>query len=264
MIKFANINHRASHLSELMDDAQAPLLYLHNTYRDFFYLNRLVSQWRRIYKHKITPLLRRDPNKSFRLLDVGCGGGDIAYYLLKWSQADGFNLQITAIDLDERAIQWAEQQQRKQRHRHHQKQQEQRHQQIEFRVASTRKLLDEKKHFDLVISNHVLHHLRDQEVPVFLEECQQLGSTVICNDLERHPISYLIYSACFPLRFRKSFIYEDGRMSILKSFTRKELEELSPKNWRIKRLFPFRLLAIFQGKYAQKQSLDSYAREVSV
>jgi hypothetical protein len=53
-------------------------------------------------------------------------------------------------------------------------------------------------------------------------------------------------------------------MSIVKSFTQKELQKWSPKNWQVTTLFPFRLLAIYHEKPTEKESLDSRAREVSV
>ena len=247
MLNLAGLGNRASHLHERMDDERAPLVYLHNTYRDFYHLNRLISQWRWIYRHELAPLFNEQAHKTFTLLDVGCGGGDIAYYLLKWSRQDGFKVHITAIDLDERAIHWATK----------------RYEHIAFRHTSTRTLVEENRHFDVVINNHVLHHLSDAEIPVFLEECQQLGTKVICNDLERHPISYLMYSICFPLRFRKSFIYEDGRMSIQKSFTKQELQTISPTGWRVRRLFPFRLLALYHPLPIIDESSRTSTQEVS-
>ena len=102
---------------------------------------------------------------------------------------------------------------------------------------------------DLVMNNHILHHIPSTEITPFLTECAELGTKVICNDLERSSLAYTLFSIClFPLRFRSSFIYQDGRTSLKKSFRENELDTFCSEGWKVKRLFPFRLLLLYEGE----------------
>ena len=41
------------------------------------------------------------------MLDIGTGGADLPRALLRWARADGLRLEVTAIDPDPRALDWA-------------------------------------------------------------------------------------------------------------------------------------------------------------
>src|SRR5699024_7840642 len=41
------------------------------------------------------------------VLDIGCGGGDVACALARWARRDGVDLRVTGIDPDPRAHDWA-------------------------------------------------------------------------------------------------------------------------------------------------------------
>ena len=92
--------NRRTDLTEYMDDPQCDLAMLNETYRQFDTINGLISGWRRVYKRYIRPQLR----DGATILDVGCGGGDLLIRLAKWAAADGFSVQITGIEPDQRAI----------------------------------------------------------------------------------------------------------------------------------------------------------------
>ncbi|MBC8134521.1 MAG: methyltransferase, partial [Fibrella sp.] len=95
--------------------------------------------------------------------------------------------------------------------------------------------------FDIVLSNHVLHHLSDAEVAALCNDSATLATRFALHaDIHRHPFAY----AGFPLIggwFRDSFILEDGLRSIRRAFTPDELRQLVPDGWHVRTAFPFRL-----------------------
>ena len=245
---FTLLGQRQGNLIEQMDAEDADCKHLEQTYADFYALNRLISQWNRVYAKYIRPHAKEIQRQGniFKVCDVGCGGGDIAFLLFKWLKKDGINAHIIGIDIDNRAIAWA----KANRIVSAETAQVNKKKSIGlfFECISTSELIHRNHKVDLVINNHVLHHIPFEKINPFLTECAALGTRVICNDLERSSLAYSLFSLCFPLRYRSSFIYQDGRISLKKSFRKKELEELSPIGWGVQRLFPFRLLLMYEAK----------------
>ena len=216
--------NRRTDLTEYMDDPQCDLAMLNETYRQFDTINGLISGWRRVYKRYIRPQLR----DGATILDVGCGGGDLLIRLAKWAAADGFSVQITGIEPDQRAIDYL--------------------QSIELpeNVTVLRKmtsdLVAEGHGFDVLVSNHVLHHLTKDELAAFLDDSQKLTRCLaLHNDIRRDDLAYIGFIPG-KLFFRNSFIIPDGLRSIRRSYRADELRQAVPDSWTVKRLPLFRNL----------------------
>jgi 2-polyprenyl-3-methyl-5-hydroxy-6-metoxy-1,4-benzoquinol methylase len=224
---------RETQLLELMDDPDCDLQRLENTYRLFGPVNRVGSGWRGLYRDRIRPLLRAAADGiPFRLLDLGSGGGDIARSLAGWARHDGLPLAVIAADPDERAHAFASAVP---------------HPGVEVRRAWASELVAAGERFDLVVSNHVLHHLDD--VPGFLAESARLAPRALYSDLRRSALAFALYSAVTWPMARRSFIFSDGRLSIRRSYTAEELQALAPTGWRAEAVRPFRVV-LSRGMFA--------------
>lgn len=221
------LSERNADLVEFMDRDDCDLELLENTYQQFSVINSLISGWKGIYQKEIKPLLRK--GEITTLLDIGFGGGDIPQKLSKWAKEDGYKLQLTAIETDERAVQYVEKSGQKS-------------ESVSFRHCASGDLVEEGRIYDIVISNHLIHHLSDAELLRLLQEAEQLArQKVIFSDIERSDIGFALFSGIAEVLFRNSYIVKDGRISIRRSFTQAELASLVPENWTVKRQFPFRL-----------------------
>jgi len=210
-----------------MDLPNSDVELLQNTYRQFYRINKMLSGWDRIYHEYLQP--RMNTSRRFRLLDIGFGGGDIPVILSKLARRDGFHLEITAIEADERAYRFTKTLPFDDR--------------IEFRHCYAHHMVSYGERFDFVISNHLLHHLRNNEMAEILEQAKTLSRDLILfSDIERSDVGYALFGLTAPFMFHNSFIVEDGLISIRKSFTKRELEKLVPEDWTVTRQFPFRLL----------------------
>jgi len=246
-----NLTHRDPNSPEHMDDPHCDLPKLHRTYAQFGAVNTLVSGWRAVYLRELRPLLSR--SRIFTLLDIGCGGGDVPLRLLRWAARDGFRLDITAIDADPRAINYAQAQAQTQQIQAQQTQaQAQNQPRLHFRCALSSDLVLENQRFDFVISNHLLHHLRVPELLGVLRDSEKLCRIkAVHSDLERAALAYAAFKIFATPLFRASFIVEDGLSSIRRSFTPEELRALVPEHWRVQRQVPFHtLLTLTKGDHA--------------
>jgi 2-polyprenyl-3-methyl-5-hydroxy-6-metoxy-1,4-benzoquinol methylase len=226
------LKNRKPELQELMDRPDSNLQKLENTYRQFWWINRFLSKWKRIFKKEILPVLKEHGSKG-SLLDIGFGGGDIPFQLNNLATKSKTKLDITAIETDSRSLEYV--------------QQLGVNDNIDFQNISSTQILESGMHYDFVISNHVLHHLNEDTLQKMCEEAEQLAlKKVIFNDLERSDIAYILFFIISKILFRNSFISTDGLISIKRSYTFDELSEIAPKGWKVQRIFPFRLILSYE------------------
>jgi 2-polyprenyl-3-methyl-5-hydroxy-6-metoxy-1,4-benzoquinol methylase len=223
------LSSRATDARELMDDPACDLRTLERTYHHFGVVNRVVAGWRSVYRDLLRPAL--SAGRENTLLDIGSGGGDVPRLLAGWAVRDGFRLAVTAIDPDPRAQAYASVQPPVPG--------------LAFRAALSGELVAEGRRFDIVTSNHVLHHLAPRELAALLADSERLAGTLaVHSDIERSALAYAAFSVGTWPFFRDSFIRADGLTSIRRSFTRAELRAVTPAGWTVENRFPFRNLLV--------------------
>ena len=218
--------------AELMDDPAADPATLDRTYARFRLVNAVVSNPAAVYRDWVRP--RLSVTHRTRLLDIGAGGADLPRALLALARRDRLPLEIVAIDPDERAAAWAAAQAPIAG--------------LEFRRAMGGELADAGERFDVVLSNHVLHHLDGAGLGALLADSERLlvpGGVAVHGDIARSPFAYLgFWAGTLPFAcnlLAGSFIRADGLTSIRRSFTPAELAAIAPAGWRVRRAFPSRL-----------------------
>ena len=248
MRKSRLMNSERSKEKELMDCG--PAFYTSEEYADclriLFKVNKLLG-----FFHSTVNLLKQFPD-DVSLVDVGCGGG---LFLLQLSQYYP-NMTLLGIDVSEAAIQQAGNELRRladlslptrldsvfhgEDISHLEKMPN-----VEFQLQSQLTLDLATNSVDIVLITLVCHHIDDEDLPGFLQNAHQAArKAVIINDLHRHPLAYWFYKIMSPVLFRNRLITHDGLVSIKRSFTRSELQNLLKQaniaNYEIKWCFPFR------------------------
>ncbi|MEH0108256.1 class I SAM-dependent methyltransferase [Tersicoccus sp. MR15.9] len=222
---------------ELMDDPACDPVALNATYRLFGVINPLVAGWRPVYRQRLRPVLQAAAaaGRPATLLDVGCGGGDVARALAHWAARDRIDVAVTAIDPDPRAHAWASAHDGGAG--------------LTYRVAASGDLVAANERYDVVVSNHVLHHLDPAELTALLEDTVALTRGVaVHNDLRRSRAAWLLYwVGTLPLVRARTFLRFDGLLSIRRSYRPGELAAVVPAGWRVERQRFFRLLAMHNG-----------------
>lgn len=170
--------------------------------------------------------------KSFSLLDVGFGYGDMLRTIARWRKNRGIDARLTGIDLNPRSAAIA-------------RQATPSNLRIEYRTGDYAALPPD---FDFIISSLVAHHMTDAQLQTFLRFMEKNARRGwLINDLHRHGFSH----ATFPLLARilgaHRIVREDGTLSIARSFRPDEWPPILAKadipldQVRIVRRFPFRL-----------------------
>ena len=169
--------------------------------------------------------------RSFRLLDVGFGQGDMLRRIARWAARRGIEAELVGVDLNEKSAKVARAATPPELN-------------IDYRTS------DYRGHgrFDFIVSSLVAHHMSDDQLRDFLRFMEgEARRGWLVNDLHRHRVSYLGFPVLARLLGVHRIVREDGQLSIARSFRPGEWRSILvaagiPKGAaRIRRYFPFRL-----------------------
>jgi len=166
----------------------------------------------------ITPLwravldaAREQPGKPLSVLDVACGGGDVAIQLAQRARLAGLPLTVSGCDISPTAI----------HHARHLAESAGRTDIEFFRIDILQEVLE--RQFDLVMCNLFLHHLDELDAIRLLEAMAGASRRMILvDDLRRTRLGLaLAWVACRVLS-QSPIVHTDGPRSVRAAFTPKE------------------------------------------
>jgi ubiquinone/menaquinone biosynthesis C-methylase UbiE len=162
-----------------------------------------------------------------RLLDVGCGSGDVPAFVRDRVPGPPLAVGVDVKVLHLRDVPAA----------------------VRPVVADIRRLPFADGSFDVVTASLFLHHFDAPELPALLRALSRLARrALVVNDLHRALVPWWFGRAAFPLLFRSPVSVQDGLLSIRRGFRAGELQEAFAaaglRGVRVRRSFPYRLLAV--------------------
>lgn len=171
--------------------------------------------------------------RRLRVLDVGCGHGDMLRRVRLWARRRGIVAELAGVDLNPLAARAA-------------RAATPADMDIHYETADVF-ALDPGREVDVVLSALFAHHLSDADLPRFvrwMEATARVGWFV--NDLHRHPLADRGLRALFAALPVHGFVRHDGPVSVRRGFTRADLGRLlvaagvGPDRAEIRWSFPFR------------------------
>ena len=204
---------RRAELTEMMDK---PCGYeeLRACLHDIARVNKLT------FAHRPTlgwldQLVSSTPRQSdpLRIVDVGCGYGDMLRRIDAWALKRGVEVELMGIDLNPDAIRAA-------------REATPRTQRIRWVVGDALSCQAENG-VDVVLSTLLTHHLPDSEVVRFLSwmEATAVRGWFI-NDLHRQPVPYHLFRLWARVSRWHEFVRHDGPVSIRRSFVAEDWKGL--------------------------------------
>lgn len=151
-------------------------------------------------------------SRPLRIVDVGCGYGDMLRRIHDWAEEKNLPVHLTGIDINPQAIRAAR----------------------EATIPGTITYLAGNAFdfvpadgIDLVISSLLMHHLPNPQIVEFLdwmESRARMGWFI--NDLHRQPFPFHAFRIASRFTSWHSFVKHDGPVSIQRSFRRDDWQKL--------------------------------------
>lgn len=200
--------------TEIMDDFNLEGDVLRDTLNQLGTINKWLGG-NRITLSGLLDLLKNQPkDKIYRIVDLGCGHGDMLRIIANWGNALHYKFQLTGIDANADAISYA-------------KELSVGYPNISYRCLDVFSEEFKNVDCDIVVATLFLHHFKDEEIIKLLKIFQQNTTTgIVINDLQRSKLAYLLFQG-LGLFITNNMVKEDGLTSIKRSFKKKELLRFS-------------------------------------
>lgn len=192
--------------AELLDAAEIPTNQLHRNLFELDIINRYLGGHRATLK--ALSLLNLQPNQTYNILDIGCGGGDTLKAIAIWARSHQLSVSLTGVDLKSDCITYA---------RLHCKD----FPEIKFIQSDYRNLFNEHQSVDIIVQSLFCHHLNNNEL-VELMRWGHVHARIasIINDLHRHPFAYYSIKWITGLFSSSHLVKNDAPISVLRGFSR--------------------------------------------
>lgn len=211
-----NTRHRSEE-TEIMDDFNLHGTELEQALISIARINQLLGGNRLTVNAVDEIVSAKGKNQRIRILDLGCGNGDMLRALSRLATKKNYNFSMTGIDANAFTVQNA-------------KKLSAGYPEISYTCAD---LLDPDfipEECDIILFTLTLHHFTDEQILTLLKKsAQRARLAIVVNDLERSRLSYMLFcliSKVFRLNRMNTI---DGKLSILRGFKKKELKALARK-----------------------------------
>ncbi len=215
MALFIDTTYR-SNKTEIMDDFTMKGELLRDTLDKLGKINKLLGG-NSVTLNGIRQLLEGKPkDKTYAIIDLGCGHGDILRLIADFGRKEGYNFQLIGIDANQDAIDYASELS------------------VEYPELSfeNKDIFSEdfqNMNYDIALATLFLHHFKTDELEVLLKQLASRAKLgLVINDLHRSEIAYGLFKL-LSLVISNQIIIDDGLTSILRAFKRKDLENLAQK-----------------------------------
>ena len=170
--------------------------------------------------------------RSFTLLDVGFGDGDMLRAIARWADKRGIEAILTGVDLNPRSERVA-------------RTATPARFAIDYRTGDYLDHVD--RGFDLIVSSLVAHHMSHDQLLIFLRTMESRATRGWhINDLNRHRFAYFGFPLLARLMGWHRIVRQDGQLSIARAFRPWEWPPILAeagigREAQILRRFPFRI-----------------------
>lgn len=171
-----------------------------------------------------------DVKKTIRIIDIGCGNGDMLRTLADYAKKRKLNFELIGIDANQFTI-------------NHARQLSTSYLNVSYKCEDIFK--DEIASCDIILCTLTLHHFKDEEIIALLNQFKSAANLgIVVNDLERSALAYYLFTGlCFVFGLNH-MSKQDGLVSILRGFKKQNLQlyskQLQLKNCSIKWKWAFR------------------------
>ena len=204
---------KRSQESELMDDFAVEGLIIEQTLRELETINKWLGG-NYVTIHAIAKLIGKVRNKTWRIIDLGCGGGEMLKLIALWARKRSIRVELIGIDANQHVVNYAEENT------------------LEFpeisfitgNVLSKDVLLMEAY---IITATLFTHHFSDKDLIWLFQNAKKCASVGLAiNDLHRHWFAYRSINLLTALFSKSPLVKHDAGLSVLRAFKKRELIDI--------------------------------------
>jgi 2-polyprenyl-3-methyl-5-hydroxy-6-metoxy-1,4-benzoquinol methylase len=210
-----NTKHRTLQ-TEIMDDFSVQGAPLRSALDTLAKVNRYLGGNRLTLSGLKSLLKQIHQDGPIRILDIGCGDGDMLRVIARQMRKKQIKVQLVGIDANEFTIQYAQEKSKD-------------YPEISYKTKNvfTDNFLEEG--YDIVLATLFLHHFKEEDIVQLLTsvlEKTKIG--ILVNDLHRNIVAYYLFKMICPL-IPSKMAQEDGLTSVLRGFKKEDLVAMSKR-----------------------------------
>ncbi|GAA3738684.1 hypothetical protein GCM10022422_22680 [Flavobacterium ginsengisoli] len=211
-----NTKYRTEEI-EIMDDFSLESEELIGALDQIASINQLLGG-NKLTLHGIKELLKNnDISKTIIIADIGCGNGDMLRMLAKYGKKQNLNFKLIGIDANAFTIDYA-------------KKLSQDFTNIDYLCMDIFSEDFNELKYDIVLCTLTLHHFTTAQIDKVMNVLNKNASIgIVVNDLHRSKLAYRLFELVSVIFNLNRMSRNDGLISILKGFKKKELEHFSEK-----------------------------------
>ena len=212
---FVDTTYRSKDI-EIMDDLDMSGDLLIKTLDQIASINKWLGGNGLTLDGIITLLKNQTKDKAIRIVDLGCGNGDMLREVADFGKKNGYKFQLLGFDANQATIDYAIKLSVN-------------YPEIAYRKEDVLSKEFETSTYDIALCTLFLHHFEDAVALKFVQTLLKNAKIgLVINDLHRHPFAYYLFKS-LTLLINNPMVKTDGLISILRGFKRTDLEEFSKK-----------------------------------
>jgi len=225
-----NTTYRST-ATEIMDDFQMEGEILRDALDKIANINQLLGG-NKVTLQGVKTLIKGQPKTArIRIMDIGCGNGDMLRTLADYAEKMNLDFILTGIDANSFTVD-------------HARKLSAAYSNINYECVDIFKQLEKPVNTDIVLCTLTLHHFKEDDIISLLQQHRQAKLGLVINDLDRNALAYYLFKAlCFVFGLN-DMSRKDGLVSILRGFKRADLllysKKLDFKNYLITWKWAFR------------------------
>ncbi|MCZ6679794.1 MAG: methyltransferase domain-containing protein [Candidatus Poribacteria bacterium] len=163
----------------------------------------------------LAPELRKSPERSYRILDLGTGSADIPAGIVRWARKHHLQVEVIATDINPYTCAYARRCVAD-------------FPEIQVVAADVFNLPFADGSFDYTHAAMFTHHFTQEEcVEIVKIMYAKATRGVLINDLHRHPVAYYSIKLLTRLLSKSRLVRHDGPLSVRRSFRSADIEGLA-------------------------------------
>ena len=197
---------------EIMDDLNYAGSMMDQTLRELEIINRWLGG-NAVTIDALNRIVGGSGKRRLEIADLGCGRGDMLRHIQRWAKRRHLEVSLTGIDANPYIVQAARNNLNDET--------------VSLESVNILSPEFESLHYDVVIGTLFYHHFTDHQLVTFFSKLRkQCRVGFIINDIHRHPLAYYSIKLLTQLFSRSDMVKFDAPLSVLRAFTKSELENI--------------------------------------